>query len=73
MEKMLKNEYKSLTIAERILLAEEIWDSIEVDSPIKLSVLQKKLLDDRESDALSGKVSKESWEEIKKSIIAEQK
>ena len=70
---MLKEEYKSLSIAERILLAEDIWDSIAAETSIKLSVAQKKLLDDRESDALSGKVSKKSWEEIKKSIIAEQK
>lgn len=68
---MLKEEYRSLSIAERILLAEDIWDSISVDTSIKLFVPQKKLLDEREADALSGKVSKTSWEEIKKSVIAE--
>jgi len=68
---MLKEEYRSLSIAERILLAEDIWDSIAADTSIKLSVAQKKLLDEREADALSGKVSKTPWEEIKKSIIAE--
>ena len=70
---MLKEEYKSLSVAERILLVEDIWDSIAEDSTIKLSATQKKLLDERESDALSGKISKKSWEEIKKSITTRKK
>jgi putative addiction module component (TIGR02574 family) len=67
---MLIEDYKSLSVAERILLVEDIWDSIAEDSAIKLSAAQKKLLDEREEDALSGKLSKKSWEEIKKSIMA---
>ncbi len=70
---MLKEEYKSLSVAERILLVEDIWDSIAADTSMKLSAAQKKLLDEREADALSGKISKKSWEEIKKSITARKK
>jgi putative addiction module component (TIGR02574 family) len=70
---MLKEEYKSLSVAERILLVEDIWDSIAEDTSMKLSAAQKKLLDQREEDALSGKASKKSWDEIKKSIISRKK
>jgi len=70
---MSKEEYKSLSVAERILLVEDIWDSIAADTSIKLSAAQKKLLDEREADALSGKVSKKSWGEIKKSITSRKK
>jgi len=65
---MLKEEYRSLSVAERILLVEDIWDSIAEDTSIKLSASQKKLLDEREIDALAGKVSKKSWTEIKASV-----
>ena len=67
---MLLEEYRSLSVAERILLVEDIWDSIAEDSSVKLSVAQKKLLDEREAGALAGNISKKSWTEIKKSIIA---
>jgi putative addiction module component (TIGR02574 family) len=66
---MLTEDYKSLSIAERILLVEDIWDSIADDSDIHLSDTQKQLLNDREQDALSGNVSPKSWEEIKASIV----
>ena len=70
---MLKEEYKSLSVAERILLVEDIWDSIAEDTTIKLSSAQKKLLNEREEEVLSGKVSKKSWTEIKKTITSRKK
>ncbi len=70
---MLKEEYKSLSTAEKVLLVEDIWDSIAEDSSLKLSAAQKDLLDRREKEALSGKVSKKSWTEIKKSITSKKK
>jgi putative addiction module component (TIGR02574 family) len=70
---MLKEEYKSLSVAERILLVEDIWDSISAETSTKLSSAQKKLLDERETEALSGKISKKSWVEIKKSVISKKK
>ena len=67
---MLQEEYRSLSIAERILLVEDIWDSISDDAAIKLSPAQKALLDEREQDALSGKISGKSWAEIKNAITS---
>jgi putative addiction module component (TIGR02574 family) len=67
---MLKEDYKSLSVAERILLVEDIWDSIATDTSMKLSAAQKKLLDEREEDALAGKISKKSWGEIKEAITS---
>lgn len=52
---------------------EDIWDSIADDNATKLSKKQKELLDEREKDALSGKVSKKSWEEIKQSVSSRKK
>ncbi|MBS1622673.1 MAG: addiction module protein [Bacteroidetes bacterium] len=70
---MLKDDYRVLSVAERILLVEDIWDSIADDNATKLSKKQKELLDEREKDALSGKVSKKSWEEIKQSVSSRKK
>ena len=70
---MLKEEYTSLSVAERILLVEDIWDSIADDTSIKLSVSQKKMLDEREANALAGKISKKSWKDIKGSITSRKK
>ena len=52
---MPRKEYKSISVAK--------------NGTIKLSASQKRLLDEREKEALSGKISKKSWTEIKKSII----
>ncbi len=70
---MLKEEYKSLSVAERIILVEEIWDSIAEDTPTTLSDAQKQLLEEREKEALAGNVSKKSWEEIKSSVTSRKK
>lgn len=70
---MLKQEYLNLTVAERILLVEEIWDSIANDAPVVLNTQQKKLLDRREADALAGKVSGKSWSAIKREVTKRKK
>ena len=70
---MLIDDYKSLSVAEKILLVEEIWDSIGEDTSFKLSAAQKKLLNAREAESLAGKNSKKSWEEIKSSIKSRKK
>lgn len=70
---MLKEEYKSLSVAERIILVEEIWDSIAEDTPTTLTDAQKQLLEEREKEALAGNVSKKSWEEIKSSVTSRKK
>ena len=64
---MKQAEYKNLSIPERILLAEEIWDSIADEAPeIELSTGQKNLLKERlvEYKTLD-KSERKSWEEIK--------
>lgn len=70
---MLIDDYKSLSIAERILLVEEIWDSIAEEASIKLTSAQIKLLDGREAESLAGGNSKKTWEEIKKAVISRKK
>ncbi|MDB5284244.1 MAG: putative addiction module component [Bacteroidota bacterium] len=65
---MLRDDYKNLSVPEKILLVEEIWDSIAEDSKIKVSKEQQKLLEAREKDVLEGKVKTKKWEEIKGQI-----
>ena len=62
---MLRDDYKSLSTSEKILLVEEIWDSIEKDADIKLNEAQKKLIEKREREIMSGKVKTKSWQEIR--------
>ena len=62
MQKSLASEIKKLSVAERILLVEEIWDSINDDNEaIQLSVAQKEELDRRSRSFAGGR----SWDEIK--------
>lgn len=64
---MKQPEYKNLSIPERILLVEEIWDSIANEtSEIKLSVGQKNLVKERLVEYNKGnKAERKTWEEIK--------
>lgn len=60
-------EYKNLSIPERILLVEEIWDSIaDEDKGLELTTGQKNLLKERlvEYKKLD-KSERKTWEEIK--------
>lgn len=64
---MKQPEYKDLSIPERILLVEEIWDSIADETPdIALSGEQKSLLKERlvEYKELDSSERK-TWDEIK--------
>jgi putative addiction module component (TIGR02574 family) len=65
---MLRDDYKSLSTPEKILLVEEIWDSIDEDANIPLSTEQKNLLSRREKDLTEGKVKTKAWGEIKKKL-----
>lgn len=53
-----------LSVAERILMVEKIWDSITPDE-IKISDAQKDELDKRLSKHKDGKTSYSSWDDIK--------
>ncbi len=64
---MKPEEYKNLSIPERILLVEEIWDSIAAEAPdIELNAGQKNILKERlvEYKKLD-KSERKSWDEIK--------
>lgn len=64
---MKQAEYKNLSIPERILLVEEIWDSIADETPdIELSAAQKSLLKERlvEYKTLD-KSERKTWDQIK--------
>ena len=58
--------YKDLSTSEKILLAEEIWDSI-ADDKIALSKEQKELLDER-LQSYHNTTKRTSWETIKKNV-----
>ena len=65
----IHKEIKQLDISERILLAEEIWDSIAAEQEqIKMTQAQKDEIDKR-IDAYKKSPSEGStWEEVKKRI-----
>ena len=57
-----------LSIAERLLLVEELWDSIAADTP--LSDAQRIELDRRLADHEANPDDVVSWEEVQSSITA---
>ena len=65
-------EIKRLTVAERILLVEEIWDSIAADQEsVEITAAQKQELDRRlEAYRASGDKGS-SWEEVKDRITGD--
>jgi putative addiction module component (TIGR02574 family) len=65
---MLRDDYKKLSTPEKIILVEEIWDSIAEDAQIDISSEQKSLLMRREKELLEGKVKTKTWGEIKKNL-----
>ena len=61
-------EIKKLSVEERILMVEEIWDSIAEDTTsekLQISEEEKKKILDRFEDYKSGKQKTYSWDEVK--------
>jgi putative addiction module component (TIGR02574 family) len=58
------SEIQGLSNAEKILLVEQIWDSIDKED-IHLSESQKKELDRRLEQNAKGETKFSSWEEVK--------
>jgi putative addiction module component (TIGR02574 family) len=57
---------KNLSIAERIEIVEELWDSIaEEQSKVPVSEEQKRILDERLNNYEVGLSSGLSWDEVK--------
>lgn len=61
---------KELTVSERIILAEMLWDSIKDETtPIKLTGKQRLELDNRLQAFLDDQDVGSSWSEVKERII----
>ena len=63
------SEIKKLSVAERILIVEEIWDSIAAEQEsVQLTEAQKTGLDRRITSCDSSPNEGRSWEEIKRRL-----
>ncbi|MDZ8263654.1 addiction module protein [Nostoc sp. ChiQUE01b] len=66
---LLKFDISELSIAERIQLAEDLWDSIlEQQEELPLSSTQQQELDRRLENYEKNPTSGSSWEEVKKRL-----
>ncbi len=72
MERSLKpSEIKKLSVAERMLIVEEIWDSIAADQELmEVTEAQKKELDRRIALHNAAPGEGKSWEEIRDRLKA---
>ena len=62
----LKNQIKQLSLSERILLAEEIWNSIaEENQTFELTISQKEELDRRIDSLTENQITLRNWDEIR--------
>lgn len=61
-------DIQGLSNAEKILLVEQIWDSID-KTDIPLSAAQKKELDRRLAQHAKGETKFSSWDEVKKRLL----
>ena len=62
----ISTQTKQLSIPERILLAEELWDSIvEEQEKLQLTDAQRHELDSRIADYNSSPQAGSSWEDVK--------
>jgi len=60
---------QELSQSERILLAEELWDSItENQDSLKVTAAQKKILEERLAAYKASPNEGSSWEEVKKEM-----
>ncbi len=65
----MTTQTQGLSNAERILLAEELWDSVTKDDNLfNVSDAQKQLLDLRLNQYLSDKDAGASWHDVKNRI-----
>ena len=66
-EQELLEEMLELSISERILLAESLWDSIVLHpDEVPMTTAQKEELDRRLAEIQRGEVETESWDTVKK-------
>jgi putative addiction module component (TIGR02574 family) len=66
---MTPSEIKKLSVAERILIVEEIWDSIAAEQEsVQVTESQKTELDRRIASCDASPDEGKSWEEIKRRL-----
>ncbi|MEA3491386.1 MAG: addiction module protein [Campylobacterota bacterium] len=66
---MSLDEIKMLTVSERIVLVEEIWDTIEQEqNSLLLSKDEKAILDERLASLDNSPQDTLSWDEIKRKL-----
>ena len=67
-------DIQKLSVAERIILAEKIWDSIPENSEeLTISAADKKKLDGRISKLISGTAKTVSWSDLKDKLRVRRK
>ena len=65
MESNIREQIKKLSVSERIILAEEIWDGIaEENQLLELSAEQKQEIERRSKELKTNPDLGKSWEEI---------
>lgn len=64
-------DYRRLSVAERLQLVEDIWDSIadEGGAELPLDSAERALLDRRVAEADAAPAEGRSWEEVRTAII----
>ena len=68
-QRLTPSEIKKLSVAERILIVEEIWDSIAAEQEsVQLTEAQKTELDGRIVSCDASPNEGKSWEEIKRRL-----
>ena len=70
MNKSLLEELLELTPAERIELAEELWDSIEPEQMPPLSTEQQQELERRYAEHVRNPARASRWEDVKARLLA---
>ncbi|MFO7448272.1 MAG: addiction module protein [Ignavibacteriaceae bacterium] len=69
----IRKQINSLSISEKILLVEEIWDSIANEElSFELSEKQKEAVEKRSKDFHNDPSMGRSWEEIKNEFLGKQ-
>lgn len=70
----LRNKINNLSVSEKILLVEEIWDSIaEQEKSFDLTDSQKKIVKERSSSFKVNPKLGRSWEDIKNEFLGKNK
>ncbi len=67
--KEIRQEINKLNLAEKLLLIEDVWDSIaQANSELPMSEWQKRELDKRYKEYKAGKQNLHDWQSVHKEI-----